>query len=170
MNCSSCGLENNPGVVECESCGTHLYSPENIACSPFDEHLVADLVDLLEPKPPLIISEKTSILDAVERMRSKDTGCALISKQEKVIGIFTEKDLLLKVDYPKKDLSLIPVGQIMTTDPVVLRHDDNLAIAINKMVIGNFRHIPLVDGKGHVNGIVSSREIVVRLYKIMLER
>ena len=55
----------------------------------------------------------------------------------------------------------------MTPDPVVLRHDDNLAIAINKMVIGNFRHIPLIDEKGHVDGIVSAREIVTRLFHIM---
>tara|TARA_B100000686_G_scaffold217146_1_gene224229 strand:- start:130 stop:639 length:510 start_codon:yes stop_codon:yes gene_type:complete len=166
MKCRTCGLENSIGQVECESCGTSMYSATKYS-SLFDEHLVADVVDLLEPKQPLVIIYNTLLIEAIELMRSHDTGCALISQEKKIVGIFTEKDLILKIAYPKKNISSLTVDHIMTPDPVVLRHDDNLAIAINKMVIGNFRHIPLIDGKGHVDGIVSAREIVTRLFHIM---
>ena len=83
MICSLCGLENNMGTVECESCGTDLYSNNTKNSSPFDEHLVADIIDLLEPKEPLVIKSTTPILKTVELMHLHDTGCALISKEKK---------------------------------------------------------------------------------------
>jgi CBS domain-containing protein len=46
----------------------------------------------------------------------------------------------------------------MTRDPVVLRHDDTIAIAINKMAVGGFRHIPIVDA-GRPIGVVSARDV-----------
>ena len=64
-------------------------------------------------------------------------------------------------------MSSLTVDKLMTPDPVTLRHNDNLAIAINKMVIGKFRHIPLIDETGHVDGIVSAREIIVRIFQII---
>ena len=47
----------------------------------------------------------------------------------------------------------------MTSDPVVLRPDDSVAIAIHKMAVGGFRHIPLV-ADGHPTGIVSARDLL----------
>ena len=46
----------------------------------------------------------------------------------------------------------------MTADPVVLRPDDSIAVAINKMAVGGFRHIPLVVD-GQATGIVSARDV-----------
>jgi CBS domain-containing protein len=46
----------------------------------------------------------------------------------------------------------------MTPDPVVLRHDETLAIAINKMAVGGFRHIPMVKD-GHPAGVVTARDV-----------
>jgi CBS domain-containing protein len=56
------------------------------------------------------------------------------------------------------------MSQVMTRDPVVLRFDDSVAVAIHKMAVGGFRHIPLVDG-GRATGIVSARD----LFRYLLE-
>jgi CBS domain-containing protein len=50
------------------------------------------------------------------------------------------------------------VADLMTADPVVLRPDDSVAVAIHKMAVGGFRHIPLVED-GHATGIVSARDV-----------
>jgi CBS domain-containing protein len=47
----------------------------------------------------------------------------------------------------------------MTRDPVVLRHDDPIAVAIHKMAVGGFRHIPIVDGGGQPTGVVSAKDV-----------
>jgi CBS domain-containing protein len=46
----------------------------------------------------------------------------------------------------------------MTHDPVVLRHDETIAVALNKMAVGGFRHIPIVDD-GRPTGVVSARDV-----------
>jgi CBS domain-containing protein len=56
----------------------------------------------------------------------------------------------------------VPLTELMTRDPVVLRHDDTLAVAINKMAVGGFRHIPIVDG-GRPTGVVSARDLFQHL-------
>jgi CBS domain-containing protein len=57
-----------------------------------------------------------------------------------------------------RPLDARPLAEVMTRDPVVLRHDDTVAVAINKMAVGGFRHIPIVED-GRPTGIVSARDI-----------
>ena len=51
-----------------------------------------------------------------------------------------------------------PISELMTRDPVVLRQDDTIAVAINKMAVGGFRHVPIVDGHRPV-AVVSARDV-----------
>jgi CBS domain-containing protein len=75
----------------------------------------------------------------------------------RLVGIFTERDALLKLA-DKQRLDLFDVRDVMTRDPVVLRPDDSLALAIHKMAVGGFRHIPVMDGDRPV-GVVAARDI-----------
>ena len=61
----------------------------------------------------------------------------------RLVGIFTDRDAVLKV--AGRPLGPRPIAELMTRDPVVLRHDDTIAVAINKMAVGGFRHIPIVE-------------------------
>jgi CBS domain-containing protein len=54
----------------------------------------------------------------------------------------------------------------MTADPVVLREDDSIAVAIHKMAVGGFRHIPLTR-EGHPTGIVSARDVFGHILEII---
>ena len=71
-------------------------------------------------------------------------------------GILSERDLVMKLTEWKLDG--VTVADLMTADPVVLRPDDSIAVAINKMAVGGFRHIPLVEN-GRAVGIVSARDV-----------
>jgi CBS domain-containing protein len=62
----------------------------------------------------------------------------------------------MKLDGARIDA--VTVAELMTPDPVVLRPDDSIAVAINKMAVGGFRHIPLVEN-GRATGIVSARDV-----------
>ncbi len=75
---------------------------------------------------------------------------------DQLVGIFTDRDAAVKaVD---KRLGLFKVRDFMTPDPVVLRRDDTLAVAIHKMAVGGFRHIPVVD-EGRPIGVVAAADV-----------
>jgi len=68
----------------------------------------------------------------------------LVWENDEVVGILTERDILMKAAGEKVDLNAIPVSEIMTRDPVISRDSDTLAVALHKMSVGGFRHIPLL--------------------------
>ena len=113
----------------------------------------------LDSDTPLIVDFEANVGDVLSRMRSDRSGCAMVTRDEKLVGIFTERDLL-RIVQEEADTSSIPVGQAMTAQPDVLRPDNRIALALNKMSEGGFRHIPLVDGRGRPVGIVAMRDIV----------
>jgi CBS domain-containing protein len=104
------------------------------------------------------------VREAVETMRAEKVDAALVIHRGRLVGIFTERDALLKL--AGKDLAGRTVGDAMTPDPVVLREGDSIAVAINKMAVGGFRHIPLVDRAGPM-GIVTARDVFHRISEIV---
>ncbi len=110
---------------------------------------------------PIIVSPNTSIKEVIERMQAMPTkGCVLICDEKNhLIGIASIRDILLKVAGVIKDTSKVPVSQIMTAKPEFLDKDAPLSFALQKMWIGKFRHVPVVDN-GIPVGVVSTRDLV----------
>ncbi|MBI1910102.1 MAG: CBS domain-containing protein [Deltaproteobacteria bacterium] len=159
MICPSCGHKNIPGDDFCENCNESLMSLDGIS-SPKTEigrSLMEDPIKKLSPKKPIAISEKESLLNAVEKMKQSKIGCLLITEGNFLKGILSERDLLFKV-LGKVTLSS-PVSQVMTPDPESLRETDSIATALNKMSLGGFRHIPILK-EGRPSGIISIRDIL----------
>lgn len=121
--------------------------------------IVSEPISALEPRKPIEVTPDVTVRDAVALMNEKHTGCVLVVEDGRLAGIFTERDLL-RIVQEDVDTSKIRVGQAMTADPDVLRPDHKLALALNKMSEGGFRHIPLVDASGRPAGIVAMRDIV----------
>ena len=89
-------------------------------------------------------------------MHESGTDCLLVTDGDRLVGIFTDRDGAVKaVD---KRLGLYKVQDFMTPDPVVLRSSDTLAVAIHKMAVGEFRHIPIVDD-GKPIGVVAAADV-----------
>jgi CBS domain-containing protein len=157
MICPSCGFENIQGVDECDNCGADLRTADLPAPS---SALEANLVDVplaaVRHHTPLTIAPSASAADAVRQMQGAAVGCLLVEDATGLRGILSERDLVLKL--PGAKLDGVTVADLMTPDPVVLRVDDSIAVAIHKMAVGGFRHIPLVEN-GHATGIVSARDV-----------
>src|SRR5207237_2001975 len=90
-------------------------------------------------------------------MREHRIGGVLGEEGERLAGIITERDLLLKL--ARDDLTP-PIRDFMTSDPEVLAPEDPIVYALNKMSVGGFRHVPLVDAEHRPVGIVSVKDIV----------
>jgi CBS domain-containing protein len=163
MICPVCGHNNLQGADECENCGSDLRTADIPGPgTSFERRLVTEPLAALQPAEALTASPDVAASEAVRLMQDGEVGCVIVEDGGSVIGIFTERDALLKLAGAATDGQTIE--QVMTRDPVVLRYDDSIAVAIHKMAVGGFRHIPLVDG-GHAIGIVSARD----LFRYILE-
>jgi CBS domain-containing protein len=89
-------------------------------------------------------------------MHLEGIDCILVTEAGRLAGIFTDRDALLKLAGRGPEHG--PIRELMTVDPMVLRHDDTIAVAINKMAIGGFRHVPIVED-GRPIAVVSARDI-----------
>src|SRR5207244_7891607 len=79
---------------------------------------------------------------AVRLMQNEGMDCVLVMRGRELAGIITPWDVLHKVAGPHEDLNASTCGDMMTAEPVCLRPNDDLAVALNKMSVGGFRHIP----------------------------
>ncbi len=148
MICPSCRAENIEGSDLCANCGHDLFGadlPDSPSERPPVEFIYDRLADL-PASPPVTVGRSDPVGLAVKLMQNQDAECVLVMDGEAIAGIITGWDILHKVAGQKEDLNAVTCGQIMSKDPVCLREDDNIAVAINKMALGDFRHIPLLHG------------------------
>lgn len=125
------------------------------------DRLTEDAVSVLQPQPPITIDMSTSLAKAIRQMNSHNIGCLLVTdKDDKLVGIFTERDVLMRVAGLVEDLSQESVADYMTAAPVSLKPDQPIAQAVHLMSVNGFRHLPLVDDENRPVGVISSREVV----------
>ena len=110
--------------------------------------------------PVAIVAPDDTVSAAVDAMVASRIGCALIMDGEKLVGLFSERDVLLKIVANGRDATTVPVSEVMTSGPECLQHDDEIAYALNKMAVGGYRHVPVLQDDGVPIAIVSMRDIV----------
>ncbi len=122
-------------------------------------NLKSETVARLYPSQPWLVQVGQPVADAVKLMREKKVGCVLVcDPQRRIVGIFTERDLLRRVLAQSKPLE-VPMRDCMTPDPISVRPQDSISCAIKRMQKGGYRHLPVViDGKPV--GILSVKRIV----------
>lgn len=147
MRCPSCGFQNLQGEEICSNCGRDLQGLD-IPGEVLDPGVgyVQEPLSVLPQKPPYKVGATDPVGRAVAHMQHDGADCVLVMNGSELAGIITLWDVLHKVAGPNRDLNAITCAEVMTADPVFLREEDNVAVAINKMSVGGFRHIPLLEG------------------------
>ena len=130
----------------------------------FDSNLLQEPLTVLPTPTPLVFSLRDSSSDAMKAMQREHRGCVLVTEAgtpgELLIGIFTERDVLLRVIDRGRHPSTVTVEEVMTRDPECLPKNASLAWVLNKMSVGGFRHVPAVDDEGRPAFVVSMRMVV----------
>jgi CBS domain-containing protein len=102
------------------------------------------------------------VAKAVDLMRARKVSAVLVverAKAKRLLGIFTERDLVNRA-LPARGWAKARVDRFMTKAPEALRARDPLAYGVNKMSVGGFRHVPIVDDAGRPAGILSARDVL----------
>jgi CBS domain-containing protein len=150
MICPSCGFDNLPGESNCRRCLSDLTALDRpIPSDRVESSLMSDTVGDLQPRSPVILTRDATVAQAVQAFVQHDVGAVVIVDEVGVlIGIFSERDLLVKVAGHERPLTDLRVEEFMTPKPETVHPDDCLAFALQKMDIGGYRHLPVVrDGK-----------------------
>ena len=118
---------------------------------------ILDLCDRETATVPVTATVK----DAIEAMLlSNSGGAAVLDSQNRVTGVFTERDVLVKVALSGRDPAKTSVWELMT-HPVQTAGPEITAVeALMIMVEHHFRHLPLVDGDGRLLGMISMRNLL----------
>ena len=131
------------------------------------EHSIStDTLADLEPPKPLIASVDISLAEAINQLKERNVGfMALVDQEDKLVGVFTEADILTKVSCKVDNLPQEKVKDYMTSPVTTLTADASIACALHLMATHRFRHIPIVDGEGKPEGVISFRSVVHYLEK-----
>lgn len=106
------------------------------------------------------VTQDTNLNEAVAYMADNNKGCVGIRDTEgKIVGIFTERDLLRRVVSKNINMSSSKIQDYMTRNPQMLSEEDPIAFALNRMSDGSYRHIPITKN-GEVRYMLSVKDVV----------
>ncbi len=126
-----------------------------------DQMMINEPIRRLRPRqPPTCLHVGKMVAEAIELMRQNGIGSVLILEGQRLVGILTERDILCKITAAHQDPRAKRVEDVMTRDPACLSPDDPIVFALNRMGVGGFRHVPLVDENHHPVGLISVRHLV----------
>jgi CBS domain-containing protein len=135
-----------------------------------EDALLSDEVRLLAPSEPIRLPPDASVAEAVTRMvDSHRAGVVIVDPAGRLVGIFTERDLLTRVVRQGRELGRTRLEEVMTVDPEALTPDDRICFAINRMHNAGYRTVPLVDGDHRPIGVVTVNDVVGWLARVFPE-
>jgi CBS domain-containing protein len=133
--------------------------------------ILETLVKDVEHSPAVTLPKNATVAKALETMRKKKVGAVLVvdtKRPKPLVGILTERDLLNRV-LDKKGYGRLQLAKVMTPSPETLKPKDGLAYALNKMSLGHFRHVPIVDERRVPVGMLSIRDVVDFIVELVPE-
>lgn len=113
---------------------------------------------LIAGRETLVADRSTSVMEAARRMTERQVGAVPILDGDRVVGIFTERDIMARVVAAGLD-PRTPVGEVMSTDLVVADLDETHEACLHRMQQARVRHL-LVLREGHLAGILSLRDLL----------
>jgi CBS domain-containing protein len=161
LPCPYCDQDVIEGADSCDACGqpltdTHLAVPATAV----ERALLADRVKLFQGRQPLVVSPQTAVRDVLRLLVENRVGCVLVEEVGKTVGIFTERDALLKLGDKATEVGARPVSEFMTSNVESLPPSAKIAFAVHRMDMGGYRHVPVVNADGRTVGIFSVRDIL----------
>jgi CBS domain-containing protein len=171
MICPACGHDNFPGRESCSNCLHDLTQLDRpVSRDRVERSLMEDPVSVLQPRKAVTVRPEATVGEAIRTMLEQDIGSLLIVAADgRLVGIFSERDLLTRVAGQVLDYANRPVSEFMTPDPETVRPTDTLAFALHKMDGGGYRHLPVLKD-GQPLGMLSVRDMLGHITRLCKQR
>jgi CBS domain-containing protein len=117
-------------------------------------------------REPAVCEAVESIAKAADLMKREDVGAVPVvdsMASRHVVGIVTDRDIVVKVVAGGRDVHAATVREAMTANPAVCREDEDVSRAVAQMAERKVRRMPVVDAQGRLSGIIAQADIATRL-------
>ena len=159
--CPYCDAEVIAGAEECESCGQSLSDFDlPVPATLIERRLLSDRLSQFLGRPPLCVSPTMPVREVLRLLVDNRVGCVLVVQEGKTLGIFTERDALLKIGERAGEVGAQPISDFMTSPVQTLPPSAKIAFAVQQMDLGGYRHVPIAEADGPPQGIISVRDIL----------
>jgi CBS domain-containing protein len=130
----------------------------------FDARILKEPLSVLPQRGPLCFARDQFVSEAMHAMQKEHRGCVVITddgtERSRLIGIFTERDVLYRIIDRGRNPATLPLAEVMTRSPDSLQNGATVAFVLNRMAVGGFRHVPVVDEAERPVAIISVRDVV----------
>jgi CBS domain-containing protein len=111
-------------------------------------------------QPPAAVPSTATVLEAVQAMAEEGVGAVAVVDDGVLKGIFTERDVMLRVVLRHRDAGQLRVAEVMTTQVETTHADAASDEVLSFMLEHHIRHLPIVDAGGKVQGMLSIRNLL----------
>ena len=116
--------------------------------------------ELIGSRSPFSVTSDMTVYEVVEYLCERKIGAVAVCENRKVVGVFSERDLMHRVVLAGLDPKKTPITDVMTSDVVHVLIDEKHSTARNLMLGRNFRHLVVLDDDEEYKGFVSIRELI----------
>ncbi len=106
------------------------------------------------------VPPESTVAEAIRLMLERRVGAVVVVDGNRVVGIFTERDVLKKLALSGRDPEKVPVRELMTTPVETASPQTTPDDALGSMLENHFRHLPVVDSSGRLRGVLSIRNLL----------
>jgi CBS domain-containing protein len=111
-------------------------------------------------KPVVSVSKEATVMDAVRAMVERNVGATVVLDGGRLVGVFTERDVVTRVVLKNRSPEATPVAEVMTTSVLTVREDTDRSSVLRLMSENHIRHLPVVDAEGRVITMLSMRHLL----------
>jgi CBS domain-containing protein len=110
--------------------------------------------------PPAVVAPSATVLEAIEIMAEHAVGAVAVVENDRLCGIFTERDVMLRVVLRHRNPKDTRVGEVMTSPAETITDETPEEDALVHMVERHVRHLPIVNAHGQLSGMLSIRNLL----------
>ncbi len=126
---------------------------------PLEQALADQPVASIQATPFASIPPDTPIQEAIQQLAKLDVACFLVELDGKLVGVFSDRDILDKVALDFEKMKNQPVSEVMTKEPIFVYDTDSSAAVLSVMAVSGYRHVPVLNLEKNIVGIVSPQRV-----------
>lgn len=109
------------------------------------------------------VAPTDDLIAAAHLMREKHVGYLIVSQSSRVVGVLTDRDIVVAVLAQEVDAHALKVGDVMTRNPLLIDEDQSIEAVLRHMREAGVRRVPVVDRSGALTGVLSIDDVLERI-------
>ncbi|MDT3695686.1 MAG: CBS domain-containing protein [Ignavibacterium sp.] len=115
--------------------------------------------EILKGREIFTVQSDSSVKETVSKLANRGVGLVPVMKDDMLVGVFSERDLVKRVIAKEKDLNTTLVSDVMSTNLIVAKIDESTEAVLAKMKEAKIRHILIIDNE-KLAGVLSVRDLL----------